>query len=141
MSDPTDNVKNIAVVMEQIVKGGVDGILLSYGQAQNFKHIFGRKDSPALLLRVDWMNALRLGKANVKNAVPAKELMHTMIADVDNALEIGADAIVTYFVVVYDDEIQKNHIVNCAKLAEQCAIKGLPLIMEPMIIKEVKGSF
>lgn len=142
MSDPTENIRKIKTIIQQVTDGGVDGILISYGQALMLKDIFTHKDSPALLLRVDWMNALRLGKANTSNAIPCASLKHTMIISVQDAIKLGADAITVYYVIGYDEKIEREQMNHCALLAEQCFRYGLPLVIEPMIIGgKVNGSY
>ncbi len=142
MSDPTNNVTNIESILKSVIKGGADGILISPGQLENYRDLFNVPNSPAIILRVDWMNALRLGKVNDKNAVPSKQLMHTSIVSIEKAVEYGADAVVAYYVLGYNKELELQTLINCTNIAKECHRHGIVFIMEPMIIKgNVNGSY
>ena len=68
MSDVTANVINLRPITEAVIRGGVDGILLSPGQAMRLAPLFQGRDGPALIVRADWMNMPRLGTSNVANS-------------------------------------------------------------------------
>ena len=73
MSDVTANVVNLRTITEAVIRGGVDGILVSPGQAVHLAPLFQGRDGPALIVRADWMNMPRLGTSNVANAVPQRD--------------------------------------------------------------------
>ena len=70
MSDPTENVLNLKTILGQVIAGGADGVLISFGTAQRLGTMFQGKDKPAVIVRADWMNLPRLGGANVSNVLP-----------------------------------------------------------------------
>ena len=70
MSDATENVMNLKKILEQVVAGGADGVLMSFGTALRIGYLFQGKDKPAIIIRADWMNLPRLGGANVSNVLP-----------------------------------------------------------------------
>src|SRR5512141_2986013 len=82
MSDVTPNVVQLRQTTEAVIRGGVDGILMSPGQAQ------------------------RLASSNVTNAAPQRRLFHQKILTADQALSLGATAITIYLFLGYDDEIE-----------------------------------
>ncbi|SHK46593.1 Cgl0159 family (beta/alpha)8-fold protein [Paramaledivibacter caminithermalis] len=140
MSDPTENVRNFQAILNKVIKGGADSILISPGQLMNNKETI-RSSDIFVILRVDWMNALRLGKENTKNALPCSKLMHTSIMSIKEALEYDVDAVVAYYVVGYDEEIEEGTLLNCIEISKQCHELDVPFIMEPMIIKgQVNGA-
>jgi len=85
MSDVTFNVVNLRPITEAVIRGGVDGILLSPGQAMHLAPLFQGREGPALIIRADWMNMPRLGTANVANAVPQRLLLHQKVITAEQA--------------------------------------------------------
>lgn len=134
MSDVTSNVVNLRSIVDQVVQGGVDGILLSPGQAMRLSEYFQGRNGPALIIRADWMNMPRLGTSNVANSVPQRKLKHQKVLTAEQALELGATAITIYLFLGYNDEVERDGIEVCAKFAEECHQIGLPCIMEPLAV-------
>lgn len=132
MSDVTPNVVQLRQTTEAVIRGGVDGILLSPGQAVRLAPLFQGRDGPALIVRADWMNAPRLGNANVTNAVPQRRLVHQKVLTAEQALALGATAITIYLFLGYDDAVETQGIDVCARFASECRQVGLPCIMEPL---------
>ena len=87
MSDVTPNVVELRSIAASVIRGGVDGILLSPGQAMRLAPLFQGRDGPALIVRADWMNSPRLGTANVANAVPQRRLVHQKVLTAEQAVE------------------------------------------------------
>ena len=106
MSDVTPNVVNLRSIVGSVIRGGVDGILLSPGQAIRLEPLFRRRDGPALIVRADWMNMPRLGGANITNAVPQRHLFHQKVLTAEQALKLGATAITIYLFLGYNDRVE-----------------------------------
>ena len=132
MSDPTPNVINLKRILKDVIDGGADGVLMSLGQSYRLYHLFEGPDKPALLLRLDWMNILRLGSHNVENAVPVSTLKRAATATAKDALLMGASAVTVYYFVGYTDELEAQNLESLGILAQECRKQGLPLIIEPM---------
>ena len=132
MSDVTTNVVNLRTILDQVIRGGVDGVLLSPGQAVRLAPQFQGRDGPAMIVRADWMNMPRLGTSNVANAVPQRLLVHQKVITAAQALELGATAITIYLFLGYNDSIEAAGIDICACFAAECRQVGLPCIMEPL---------
>ena len=132
MGDVTPNVVNLRPIMEKVIRGGVDGILLSPGQAMRLGSYFRGREGPALIVRADWMNMLRLGTSNVANSVPQRSLRHQKIISAEQALALGATAITIYLFLGTNDQVEQAGIEVCARFAEECRQVGLPCIMEPL---------
>ena len=132
MSDVTPNVVNLRPVTESVIRGGVDGILLSPGQAVRLAPLFQGRDGPALILRADWMNMPRLGTSNVANAVPQRLLTHQKVVTAQQALDLGASAITIYLFLGYNDQMETTGIEVCARFVRECHQVGLPCIIEPL---------
>src|SRR5512133_3751312 len=86
MSDVTPNVVRLRPITEAVICGGVDGILMSPGQAMRLGGLFQGRSGPALIVRADWMNMPRLGSSNVTNSVPQKRLFLQKILTAEQAL-------------------------------------------------------
>ncbi len=134
MSDPTDNVIQLKKILEQVIAGGADGVLMSFGTARRLGHLFQGKDKPAMLIRADWMNLPRLGGSNVSNVLPVIQFKKMATSDASDALRIGASAITIYYFIGYSDEFEAINIEQAAIFARQCRQIGLPLIIEPMAV-------
>jgi len=132
MSDVTPNVVKLRSITEAVIRGGVDGILMSPGQAMRLSHLYQGKDGPALIVRADWMNMPRLGSSNVTNAVPQKRLFHQKVLTAEQALALGATAITIYLFQGYEDDIEANGVKYAAQFVSECHKVGLPCIMEPI---------
>lgn len=132
MSDVTPNVVRLRPIVESVINGGVDGILMSPGQAIRLAPLFKGRAGPALIVRADWMNMPRLGSANVMNAVPQRRLLHQKVLTAEQALVLGASAITIYLFLGYDDETEARGIESCSRFAAECHAVGLPCIMEPL---------
>lgn len=141
MSDVTPNVVRLRAITEAVIRGGVDGILLSPGQSMRLAPLFQGRDGPALIVRADWMNMPRLGTSNVANAVPQRLLLHQKVMTAEQALALGATAITIYLFLGYSDRVEATGIDVCARFASECRRVGLPCIMEPLAYGgQVTGS-
>lgn len=134
MSDVTANVVNIREIVDSVIAGGVDGILLSPGMAGRLAPRFQGRDGPALIVRADWMNMPRLGNANTANAVPQRLLWHEKIITAEQALALGATAITIYLFLGYSDRVEAAGIEVNARFVRECQRAGLPCIIEPLAV-------
>ncbi len=134
MSDPTENVINLKQILKQVITGGADGVLMSFGTAQRLGYMFQGKDKPAILIRADWMNLPRLGGANVSNVLPVIKFRKMATSRAKDALQMGASAITIYYFIGYSDEFEAINIEQAASYAQECRKIGLPLIIEPMAV-------
>ncbi len=132
MSDVTPNVVNLRSITEAVIAGGVDGILLSPGQALRLAPLFQGRDGPALIVRADWMNMPRLGTSNVTNAVPQRLLLNQKVITAEQALSLGATAITIYLFLGYSDRVEATGVDNCTRFVNECRQVGLPCIIEPL---------
>ncbi len=134
MSDPTANVINLKNILAQVIAGGADGVLMSFGTVQRMGHMFQGKDKPAVIARADWMNLPRLGGANVSNVLPVIKFRKMATSRAKHALHIGVSAITIYYFIGYSDEFESLNIEQAAVFAQECRKVGLPLIIEPMAV-------
>lgn len=101
-----------------------DGIVTGPGQARYLAQRT-RQDS-ALLIRADWTNSLR----DQHFVLPPETIYATGLLDTTGALEIGASAIVIYFLLGYTETIEADCLKRTVTLALEGDEKGLPLIVD-----------
>jgi DhnA family fructose-bisphosphate aldolase class Ia/Fe-S-cluster-containing hydrogenase component 2 len=141
MSDVTPNVINLRSIIQAVIAGGVDGILVSPGQALRLAPLFQGRDGPALIIRADWMNMPRLGTSNVSNAVPQRLLVNEKVITAEQALSLGASAITIYLYLGYTDKLEAICVDKCSRFVNECRQVGLPCIIEPLAYGgEVTGA-
>ncbi len=70
---------------------GVDGVLVSLGTLKNCLSAFLTPDPPAVIARLDWTNVWRR-----PGAAQTGEYRSPLVARVEDAVRLGADAVVTY---------------------------------------------
>jgi class I fructose-bisphosphate aldolase len=134
MSDVTPNVLNLKHILGEVVAGGADAVLMSFGTAMRLGYMFRGKDSPAVLIRADWMNLPRLGGSNMSNVLPVLHFKKIASSQAKDALLVGASGITIYYFVGYSDEFEALNIEQAAEFAKECRKIGLPLIIEPMAV-------
>ena len=132
MSDVTANVVNLREITDAVIRGGIDGILASPGQAMRLAPLFQGRDGPALIVRADWMNMPRLGTSNVANSAPQRLLLNEKIITAEEAIRLGATAITIYLFLGYNDQLEAEGVQKCAQFVKECRAVGLPCIIEPL---------
>jgi DhnA family fructose-bisphosphate aldolase class Ia len=108
----------------------VDGVVTSPGQSRVFSGRT-RKDA-ALLIRADWTNALR----NEDFVLPPEKIHHVTLLDSTRVLDLGGSAIVLYFLLGHEENIEADCLKRSVQMAIQCSQTGLPLILDVQPIGE-----
>lgn len=89
---------------------------------------FYTRNSPMLIARLDTANVWRKEKKYSQG-------YYSMVYQVKEAVEAGADAVVTYLVVGYgDDRVEGYNIEALAKARAEAHDYGLPFIIEPLYV-------
>jgi DhnA family fructose-bisphosphate aldolase class Ia len=115
--DPSGQVKRIAA-------HGVDGILLNLGILHECVDSLVGHVPPCLILRLDWTSAWFAASNGGK-------LRSELLVQPEQALQNGADAVLTYlFVGTGDYEFEAREIARNAQVARECERLGIPLIVE-----------
>lgn len=111
----------------------VDAVILSPGQAGRMIHHFRGKRAPALLIRADWANVFR----DKTFVLPALKIRHVTVASAEDAVAMGASAIIAFFFVGWeDDEDEARNMKSVAMLARESDRLGVPLLVESIPIGE-----
>lgn len=105
----------------------VDALLLNLGLMRQCAESSFEDRLPALLARVDWTTVWSV----VTNG--GGELRSALLARPEDALRLGADAVVSYLVVgTGDADFESKEILRNAELARECGRAGIPLIVESL---------
>jgi class I fructose-bisphosphate aldolase len=122
--------------MAKLVEGGADAILVSPGIARLCADFFVGKSAPALILRLDWTNMFR-----AEEKMGYKEGRSSAIGVVEDAARFGADAVLTFMFVGYEDpDVEAREIEKNALIARACESAGIPHIIEPMARGRLAGA-
>lgn len=116
-------------VIRVLVEANPDAIQLSIGQAPLLQDIPG-KTKPALVLRTDI--------ANLYGKMLPSMLFSHMIADpVEQALRLDASCVVVnLFMLPEQPDVLRQCIVNICEIKPQCERYGMPLMIEPLVMKD-----
>lgn len=124
-----DGIEDMPAVVKTLADAAPDAIQLSIGQAPILQSLAG-KNKPALVLRTDIAN------------VYGKKLPHTLyshiIGDpVEQAIQLDAACVVVnLFNLPNQPEVYRQCIANICALKPQCERYGIPLMIEPLVMKD-----
>lgn len=131
-----NGIENMEQAIQTIVEAQPDAIQLSVGQAEILQRIAG-KDKPALVLRTD--------VANIYGVELPEYLFSYLIDDaVEHAISLDAAAVVVNLLLLPNQpELHYQCVKNIARLKQQCERAGMPLIVEPLVMKDnsEKGGY
>lgn len=134
---PLPGLERFAPAVQQVLPH-VDGLVTSPGQANT---LTGRtRADAALLVRADWTNALR----GPDFVLPPEHINHIPLLSPLDALDLGASAMVIYFLLGFEEQIEANCLRNTVQLALEGSKVGMPLIVDvqaigPRVVLERKG--
>lgn len=125
---PIKGIINLEETLKNIVKGGPDAVMLTPGSMNRLGYLFKGRSAPGLIMRIDWTNVVRPATYKV---LPPRRPTHILLANVKDALHIGADAVMGFFFLGYEnDEHEARDYEIIAKLAQECEDVGMPLMVE-----------
>lgn len=110
-----DGLYDTGARVREAIAGGAHVLMLGRGVAKQFAHLFRRDTSLALML-----TASAAGR-------PSGALI-TAIGSVEEALRIGADAVVVYVALAGENEPEA--IAHLSRIGEACEMLGMPFIAE-----------
>ena len=131
-----DSIEDMHSVVAILVNANPDAIQLSIGQATILQSVPG-KQKPALVLRTDIANVY--GKS-----LPRLLYSHIINEAVEQALRLDAACVVVNLFSLPDQpEVHSQCIRNIAALKPQCERYGMPLMIEPLVMKDnvVSGGY
>jgi fructose-bisphosphate aldolase, class I len=128
-----DSIENMDQVIATLIDANPDAIQLSIGQAPRLQAIPG-KQKPALVLRTDIANVY--GKQ-----LPRMLYSHIIQEPLEQALRLDAACVVVNLFNLPDQpEVYSQCIQNIVLLKPQCERYGMPLMIEPLVMKDNKTA-
>ncbi|AGE70394.1 class I fructose-bisphosphate aldolase [Sulfolobus acidocaldarius] len=126
---PLKGIERVAEVVRKISFNGPDALQMTPGMLKIVKENFFSRGSPMLIARLDTANVWRSDYKRFESGY------YSQIYSVKDAIEAGADAVVTYFVVGYgDDRVEGYNIESLAKARREANDYGIPFIIEPLFV-------
>lgn len=107
-----------------------NAVMIPPGMVDRFADGFVGPDRPSLVVHLDWTNFSR-------KVMPYAQGAQTLVGSIEEVAAAGADAVMTYLLVGYDDaERDAEEIRRNAKIARACDRLGIALIIEPRYAQE-----
>ncbi len=117
-----EGITDLAGTVENLA--GADGILVNAETLDDYKHVFARKDSPALLARVTWTTAYCFPWEYDQGHT-------TTIMPVEDALANGADLVTACLVLQTGDQaVDRNNIRIFTDIVKDANACGIPVMGE-----------
>jgi DhnA family fructose-bisphosphate aldolase class Ia len=124
---PLPGLEQFAPAVEGVLPR-VDGLVASPGQASKLS---GRtRTDAALLVRADWTNALR----DKDFVLPPETISHIPLLTPMDALDLGSSALVIYFLLGFEEQIEAGCLRSTVQLALEGTKVGMPLIVDVQAI-------
>jgi fructose-bisphosphate aldolase, class I len=118
--------ENAACQIGRFIEGNADALLLNLGMFGQLAKISTAENLPALIARLDWTTAM-----GTAAELPADAFRSCLVAQPEEALRAGADAVITFLVLGSGDaEFERSEIERVANVARECDRLGLPLVVE-----------
>jgi fructose-bisphosphate aldolase, class I len=126
-------IEDIASAVRSVVTAAPDAVQLTVGQARHLQAIPGPR-KPALVLRTD--------VANVYGSSLPRELFSEVIGDaLEQALRLDAACVVVNLFMLPDQpQVHRACIKNILALKPECDRYGMPLMIEPLVMKDNASS-
>ncbi len=129
---PLPGVENTTRTIERLLPTPPEAIQMTPGTIRANLPLFHGKGKPGVILRLDATNIWR------KEPAP-KEGYYVQVSTINDALQLGVDAVVTFLFAGYDTDAQEaNNLETIARIGEKARAVGIPFIVEPLAIQ--KGS-
>jgi class I fructose-bisphosphate aldolase len=107
-----------------------DGLMITPGMLPALETAFIGRDHPSLILHLDYQNFSR-------TILPYSQGATAPLAEIEQAVAAGAEAVMTYLYLGYDDaQHEKMEIERNARTARLCEKWGLLLMIEPRSARE-----
>jgi class I fructose-bisphosphate aldolase len=133
-----DGLEDMPAVVRSLVEAGPDAIQMNIGQAEVLQSIPG-SHKPALVLRTD--------VGNLYNATTHKVMFNQLVhwdEPIIAALKADAACVVCNLLLMPGEpDLHRQTALNAARLRAVCDHYGMPLMIEPLVLKpnEAKGGY
>jgi len=118
-------IENPPPLVKKLQEGRPDAVLLNLGMIKLCHSLFAGKESPALILRLDWAAGWR------KEYRPQKDKL-SVIFSVEDAVRLGADGVLAYLYLGpgIDTDLEARNVEWLGKIEGDCERFGIPLVVE-----------
>lgn len=125
---PLPGTEDAAGQIRRFVTSGCDGLLVNLGILRHCADALLVPSMPGIIARIDWSTIW-----GAPETITAKQARSRLLARPEEALRLGADAVITYLVVgTGDSEFEAEEIARTAQVARECESLGVPLIVESL---------
>ena len=125
-----DGLEDMPAVVRSLVDAGPDAIQMNVGQADILQSIPGAK-KPALVLRTDVGNLYNA----TTHAVMFDQLVH-WDEPIIGALKMDAACVVCNLLLMPGQpDLHRQTVLNAARLRAACDRYGMPLMIEPLVLR------
>jgi fructose-bisphosphate aldolase, class I len=125
---PSSGTYSLENTLAEVVCGNPDGILLSKGRARLLSNLFEGPEAPALIIRADWFSGPRF----FSPYLPLSRMDNYMACGAEEALALGAEALMFYFLAGFTPEYERRCYAIIAAAVRESESLGLPLVAEPL---------
>jgi DhnA family fructose-bisphosphate aldolase class Ia len=109
-----------------------DGIILGPGALARTADMIGGRNGPAVIMRLDQTTMWRLGGRFSQDQGQTR-----LIAGVDDAIQLGADAVLTFlFTCHHDPALETRSVEIVAQTVNAARAWGMPVVVEPMAARQ-----
>jgi len=128
---PLKGIENPVEVVSKIAKNGPDALQMTPAMLKLVKENFFSRSSPMLIARLDTANVWRQKYKEYNSGY------YSLIYRLKDAINVGADAVVTYLVVGYgDDRVEGYNLEALASVRKEANDYGIPFIIEPLFVSK-----
>ncbi len=133
-----DGLEDMPAVIKSLAAAGPDAIQMNVGQADVLQTIPGAR-KPALVLRTD--------AGNLYNATTHRVMFNQLVhwdEPILGALKLDAACVVCNLLLMPGEpDLHRQTVLNAARLRVACDHYGMPLMIEPLVLKpnEAKGGY
>jgi class I fructose-bisphosphate aldolase len=131
LTGPRPGMKNLDEMTRMSLSlNRTNGLMIAPGLVTPLEEAFIGRERPSLIVHLDYQSFSR-------NIMPYNEGATVEMAQIEDVLAAGADGVMTYLYMGYDDpEREKMEIARNAKLARACERWGIMMMIEPRSARE-----
>jgi class I fructose-bisphosphate aldolase len=122
-------IEDLEDTVKKLIKVNPDALQVTPGAFRILKDNFIGRGAPSLIIRLDVSNYLR--------GTEVKGSYYENLYSIKDAVSMGAEAVVVYYLVGYEDEsIEGKNIREISKIISDSEEYGMPVIVEPLYISK-----
>jgi len=117
------------LLMKSLIEADPDAVLMGPGLLRRFRHLFGFRGAPALILSLDMFLDGTLPKEDVEGMEA-----HRFTTTIQEAVRLGVDAVKVLMIWGRDSvAVQADNFQHITRICEESQKWNLPVIVEPTL--------